>query len=51
MLVALDVVAVVCAGVSAMRTLNNVGRFDLRFTTREVGEENLFLMAMFACKA
>jgi len=37
--------------VRATRTLNNVSRFDLRFTTREVSEENLFFVAVFACEA
>ena len=36
---------------STTRTLNNISRFDLCFTTREVGEENLFFVAVFAREA
>ena len=51
MLVALNVVSIVRAGVSTSGTLNDISGFDLGFTTREVGEENLFLVAVFACEA
>jgi hypothetical protein len=48
MLIALDVLAVVRAGVSTTRALNDVSRFDRCFATREIGEKNLFFVAVFA---
>jgi len=36
---------------STTRTLDDIRGFDLGFTTREVGEENLFFVAVFACEA
>jgi hypothetical protein len=47
-LVALDVLAIVGAGVSTARALDDVRGFDLRFATREVGEKNFFFVAVFA---
>src|ERR1041384_2105047 len=51
MMVALDAVAVVCAGVRTARALDDVRRFDLRFATRKVCEKNLFFVAVFAFEA
>jgi hypothetical protein len=48
MLVPLDVVAIVRSCVRTAGTLNNVGCFDLGFSVREIGEENFFLLAVFA---
>ena len=51
MMVALDVVTVVRAGVRTSRALDDIRRFDLCFATREVGEKNLFFVALFAREA
>src|ERR1041384_7899665 len=51
MVVALDVLTVVCAGVRTRRALDDIRRFDLRFATREIGEKNFFFVALFACEA
>jgi hypothetical protein len=48
MLVAFYVVAVVRALVGATRTFDDVCGLDLRLASREVREENLFCLALFA---
>ncbi len=48
MLVPLDVVAIVRSGVGATRTLNYVSRLELRLPSREIGEQDFFLLTVFA---
>jgi hypothetical protein len=48
MVVAFDVLTVIRALVKATRTFNNIGGFDLRFTTREVRKKNLLSVAVLA---
>lgn len=48
MLITFDVVAVVRSRVRTTRTLDHIGGPDLCLASREVGEENFFLLAVFA---
>ena len=48
MLVAFDVFARVRALVKTARTFNDISRFDLCLTARQVREENLFRVAVLA---
>jgi hypothetical protein len=48
MLVSFDVVAIVRSRVGAARTLNHVSRLDLCLSSGEIGEQNFFLLAVFA---
>lgn len=47
-MVALDVIAVIRAFMKATGTLDDVSGFNLRLTSREVREENLFCVAVLA---
>jgi len=49
-LITFDMLAFVCPFLEAVRTLNNVSGFDLRLTAREIGKQNLLLVAMLASK-
>jgi hypothetical protein len=49
-LVTFDVLALVYPFLETVRTLNNVSGFDVRLTAREIGKQNLLLVAVLAGK-